>query len=176
MTLCKEEGPRHPIFFTMNKFKPQSLISSVLFGCVLLHRPRHFQLMELQSSSISGNPTRNFPTRREIENFKPREFPYAQGNGIFSLLDFLMNIFSYKAIITGKCVGHKYDSDKRKIFHEEKTLKLKICKKQQNRKKIPLRVGKFSGYRGRFCQTLVYVLRLEFDFVLLLKQEQQHPH
>ena len=57
MTLCKEEGPRHPIFFTMNKFKPQSLISSVLFGCVLLHRPRHFQLMELQSSSISGNPT-----------------------------------------------------------------------------------------------------------------------
>ena len=58
MTLCKEEGPRHPIFFTMNKFKPQSLISSVLFGCVLLHRPRHFQLMELQSSSISGNPTR----------------------------------------------------------------------------------------------------------------------
>ena len=59
MTLCKEEGPRHPIFFTMNKFKPQSLISSVLFGCVLLHRPRHFQLMELQSSSISGNPTTN---------------------------------------------------------------------------------------------------------------------
>ena len=57
MTLCKEEGPRHPIFFTMNKFKPQSLISSVLFGRVLLHRPRHFQLMELQSSSISGNPT-----------------------------------------------------------------------------------------------------------------------
>ena len=58
MTLCKEEGPRHPIFFTMNKFKPQSLISSVLFGRVLLHRPRHFQLMELQSSSISGIPTR----------------------------------------------------------------------------------------------------------------------
>ena len=58
MTLCKEEGPRHPIFFTINKFKPQSSISSVLFGRVLLHRPRHFQLMELQSSSISGNPTK----------------------------------------------------------------------------------------------------------------------
>ena len=61
-----------------------------------------------------------------------------------------MNIFSYKAIITGKCVGHKYDSDKKKKFHEEKTEKLKICKKEQNWKKNSLRVGKFLDYRGLF--------------------------
>ena len=75
MTLCKEEGPRHPIFFTMNKFKPQSLISSVLFGRVLLHRPRHFQLMELQSSSISGNPTRRslLRHRRDAANARERK-------------------------------------------------------------------------------------------------------
>ena len=32
---------------------------------------------------------------------------------IFSFFDFLMKIVSYKAIITGKGVGHIYDSDKK---------------------------------------------------------------
>ena len=81
MTLCKEEGPRHPISFTINKFKPQSLISSVLFGRVLLHRPHHFQLMELQSSSISGNPTTGqFAHRRrsETDSAQSRRRLYAE--------------------------------------------------------------------------------------------------
>ena len=36
---------------------------------------------------------------------------------IFSFFDFPMKIVSYEAIITGKGVGHVYDSDKKKIFH-----------------------------------------------------------
>ena len=40
-----------------------------------------------------------------------------------------MNIFSYKAIITGKCVGHKYDSDKKTNIPQRKTEKLKISEK-----------------------------------------------
>ena len=43
---------------------------------------------------------------------------------IFSFVDFLRNILSYEAIITGKCVGHKYDSDKKK-YSTEKKRKLK---------------------------------------------------
>ena len=73
---------------------------------------------------------------------------------IFSFVDFLMNKLSYKAIITGKCVGQKYDSDKKKEFHKEKTEKLKICKKEQNWKKISLRVGKFLDYRGLLCHKI----------------------
>ena len=48
---------------------------------------------------------------------------------IFSFFDFLMKIVSYKAIITGKGVGHIYDSDKKKIFFEKESEKLKNCKK-----------------------------------------------
>ena len=39
-----------------------------------------------------------------------------------------MNKLSYKAIITGKCVGHKYDSDKKKNS-TEKNRKIKDLRK-----------------------------------------------
>ena len=48
---------------------------------------------------------------------------------IFSFLDFIMKIVSYKAIISGKGVGHIYDSDKKKIFFEKESEKLKNYKK-----------------------------------------------
>ena len=38
---------------------------------------------------------------------------------IFSFFDFPMKIVSYEAIITGKGVGHVYDSDEKKRFHDK---------------------------------------------------------
>ena len=50
-----------------------------------------------------------------------------------------MNKLSYKAIITGKCVGHKYDSDKKEI-PQRKNRKIKdLQKRAKLEKNIPTR-------------------------------------
>ena len=63
---------------------------------------------------------------------------------IFSFFDFLMKIVSYKAIITGKGVGHIYFSDKKryslKRIRKLKELQKKIAKLKINfptRREIP---------------------------------------
>ena len=56
---------------------------------------------------------------------------------IFSFFDFIMKIVSYKAIITGKGVGHIYDSDKKKYFMKRNQINERIAKICKMENKFP---------------------------------------